>query len=162
MNSQTWTTCSHCGVSLKTSRLAGHRSRCPKLEGTSPPSRSVHAPAPKRLYPVCTPVSALPPASRPAASASKPRQPKPTSERLTKDGYRIDTCWQCKRRICLVPTKHSDRVHEIDWRGHAADRHCCDGPDGALDSLDRADSFSSQRAAIAIRRQIRFGPKKRS
>lgn len=161
MDSQTWTTCPPCQVSLKTRAWTGISVAAHSGKVRTRRRAQLDRPCPHvfiqfalqsqrfllRLAHLLLPKSS---------------QPKPISDRLTKDGYRIDTCWQCKRRICRVPTKHNDRVHEIDWRGYAADRHCCDGPDGTLDSLDRADSFSSQWAVVAICRQIRFSPKKRS
>lgn len=83
------------------------------------------------------------------------------TERLTKDGYLIDECWQCKRRICLIPSKDDYRVYDINLLGRSGGPHLCDGQDGSLDSLDRADSFSSQRAIVAIKKRFKGGLKKR-
>jgi hypothetical protein len=143
--------CPHCNLSFSSTDLKFHTKHCPQSPDNKPRVRPPFS-ARKREHEVRLAAQSVPPEEETTLT--------PTSR--TKDGYVIDRCWQCKRRICLMPTKHSDRVHEIDWRGYAADRHCCDGPDGTLDSLDRADSFSSQRAVVAIRKQIRFGPKKRS
>lgn len=98
-----------------------------------------------------------------AAAKSSPLSLQETkrTERLTKDGYRIDECWQCKRRICLIPSKGDYRVYDINFLGQSGGPHLCDGEDGSLDSLDRADSFSSQRAIVAIKKRLKGGLKKR-
>lgn len=46
----------------------------------------------------------------------------------TNDGYLIDRCWFCGRRICLVTdTQHGDLVYEISHDRHRGGAHLCDG-----------------------------------
>lgn len=45
----------------------------------------------------------------------------------TLDGYKIDTCWDCGRRICLVPDGGLFRVFDIVQSRRSAVQHQCSG-----------------------------------
>ncbi len=51
-----------------------------------------------------------------------------TRQPLTRDGYRIDRCWACGHRICLVTQNGTgDRVYDITLDHRRGDIHLCDG-----------------------------------
>lgn len=67
----------------------------------------------------------------------------------TRDGYRIDRCWDCGHRVCLVPDGSGGmRVYEIARDRTRGDRHVCDGrPESRRTKLTYVDS---QLANIAL------------
>ncbi len=49
----------------------------------------------------------------------------------TVEGYAIEHCWECRRRVCLVPRGHTlVRAHEIVSGRMCGEPHMCDGQPG--------------------------------
>jgi hypothetical protein len=91
--------CPTCGLAVPHIHLAEHRKRC-ELRNAKPRQQ-------------------------------QPISPETTSKRrhiTTCEGYEITSCWDCGRRVCLVPKDGNTTItHEIAPGGTVGDMHLCDG-----------------------------------
>lgn len=83
-----------------------------------------------RTRPEAKPKNAKRVAGKPVASIPRTRPLRDMFERAgpqTRDGYKIDKCWECGRRICLVPEGETFRVFDIVQKRKSAVPHQCSG-----------------------------------
>lgn len=144
------TTCPYCGKLVKQRRYERHLEIC---SGQREPDTPQPAPTSAQL---AVPSSASPPVPPQPAAPQTPSICTPEDDRTrTLDGYTIDKCWDCGRRICLVGT----RVYDVAPGPRKGEPHLCDGarPIGRRTKL----IYPGSRSVIEPALQPKRGPRKR-
>jgi hypothetical protein len=132
--------CLACGCAVREDLLDAHASRCTGKIGA--PEKRKRTKTPRVTGSIRCPLCSLRvPAPHYAehrercearqsrrSQADTHAQPPRIRHDRTDDGYQIDRCWDCGRRICLVPDGNgSYRVYEITPARYAGEVHMCNG-----------------------------------